>query len=65
MDWIFSAESWMALVTLTVLEIVLGIGNICFHDLRGRTRECICGAAPNGQNAGAQLSTANWSDANC
>jgi len=30
MDWISSPESWMALVTLTVLEIVLGIDNIVF-----------------------------------
>jgi predicted tellurium resistance membrane protein TerC len=30
MSWIFSPESWMALVTLTVLEIVLGIDNIVF-----------------------------------
>ena len=30
MSWIYSTESWMALVTLTVLEIVLGIDNIVF-----------------------------------
>src|SRR5512142_1922224 len=30
MDILFSAESWTALVTLTVLEIVLGIDNIVF-----------------------------------
>jgi predicted tellurium resistance membrane protein TerC len=30
MTWIFSAEGWIALVTLTVLEIVLGIDNIVF-----------------------------------
>jgi predicted tellurium resistance membrane protein TerC len=30
MDWIFSPESWIALITLTVLEIVLGIDNIVF-----------------------------------
>ena len=30
MDWISSPESWVALVTLTVLEIVLGIDNIVF-----------------------------------
>jgi len=30
MDWIFSLEAWIALVTLTVLEIVLGIDNIVF-----------------------------------
>ena len=30
MDWIYSPESWSALVTLTLLEIVLGIDNIVF-----------------------------------
>ncbi|MGX2983724.1 TerC family protein [Helicobacter sp. 23-1045] len=29
-SWIFSAEAWIALVTLTLLEIVLGIDNIIF-----------------------------------
>lgn len=29
-DWIFSVEGWMALATLTALEIVLGIDNIIF-----------------------------------
>jgi predicted tellurium resistance membrane protein TerC len=30
MDWIFSSQNWTALVTLTVLEVVLGIDNIVF-----------------------------------
>jgi predicted tellurium resistance membrane protein TerC len=30
LDFLFSAESWAALLTLTVLEIVLGIDNIVF-----------------------------------
>ena len=30
MDWISSPEAWIALVTLTALEIVLGIDNIIF-----------------------------------
>jgi len=30
MDWIFTAEAWTALITLTVLEVVLGIDNIVF-----------------------------------
>lgn len=30
MDWITSPESWVALLTLTALEIVLGIDNIIF-----------------------------------
>jgi len=33
MDWIFSPEIWIALVTLTALEIVLGIDNIIFITL--------------------------------
>lgn len=30
MDWIYTPEAWIALATLTVLEIVLGIDNIIF-----------------------------------
>lgn len=30
MDWIFSPEAWIALLTLSVLEIVLGIDNLVF-----------------------------------
>src|SRR5678810_1325355 len=30
MDWVSSPEAWAALLTLTVLEIVLGIDNIVF-----------------------------------
>ena len=29
-EWIFSAEGWLALGTLTALEIVLGVDNIIF-----------------------------------
>ena len=29
-DWIFNPEIWMALATLTLLEIVLGVDNIIF-----------------------------------
>jgi predicted tellurium resistance membrane protein TerC len=29
-DWIFSTEIWMALITLTTLEIVLGVDNLVF-----------------------------------
>jgi predicted tellurium resistance membrane protein TerC len=48
MEWITTAEGWIALVTLTVLEIVLGIDNIVFisilagklpKDLRARARK--------------------------
>lgn len=30
MEWITSPETWIALLTLTALEIVLGIDNIIF-----------------------------------
>lgn len=30
MEWIASPEAWVALATLTVLEIILGIDNIVF-----------------------------------
>jgi predicted tellurium resistance membrane protein TerC len=30
MDWLTSPEAWISLVTLTLLEIVLGIDNIVF-----------------------------------
>ena len=30
MDWLTSPETWIALLTLTALEIVLGIDNIVF-----------------------------------
>lgn len=33
MDWITNPEAWLALLTLTVLEIVLGIDNIIFISL--------------------------------
>ena len=36
MNWLASPETWIALLTLTVLEIVLGIDNIIFHLDPGR-----------------------------
>jgi predicted tellurium resistance membrane protein TerC len=30
LDWLFNTEIWMALVTLTTLEIVLGVDNLVF-----------------------------------
>lgn len=40
MEWLFSAEAWVALVTLVFLEIVLGIDNIIFISiLTGRLPE--------------------------
>src|SRR5690554_8231242 len=40
MEWITSPEAWVALATLTILEIVLGIDNIVFISiLSGRLPE--------------------------
>ncbi len=40
LEWIYSPEAWLALATLTVLEIVLGIDNIIFISiLTGRLPE--------------------------
>jgi len=47
MDWISSTENWTALVTLTVLEIVLGIDNIVFISI-------LTGKLPAGQQARAR-----------
>ena len=47
MDWISSPEGWVALVTLTVLEIVLGIDNIVFISI-------LAGKLPAHKQAGAR-----------
>ncbi len=47
MSWITSPENWTALVTLTVLEIVLGIDNIIFISI-------LAGKLPPGQQARAR-----------
>ena len=46
MEWVFNLESWVALATLTVLEIVLGVDNIVFISiLAGRLPEAQQGRA--------------------
>src|SRR5687768_14639139 len=47
MDWVSSPEAWIALVTLTVLEIVLGIDNIVFISI-------LAGKLPPNQQARAR-----------
>jgi predicted tellurium resistance membrane protein TerC len=47
MDWLTSPEIWIALVTLTVLEIVLGIDNIIFISI-------LAGRLPASQQARAR-----------
>jgi predicted tellurium resistance membrane protein TerC len=47
MDWLTSPENWIALVTLTVLEIVLGIDNIVFISI-------LSGKLPAGQQKRAR-----------
>ena len=34
MDWIYQVDAWVALLTLTVLEIVLGIDNLVFISIQ-------------------------------
>jgi predicted tellurium resistance membrane protein TerC len=39
MDWLTDPQAWVALATLTALEIVLGIDNVVFISiLAGRAR---------------------------
>jgi predicted tellurium resistance membrane protein TerC len=47
MEWMTSVEGWVALLTLTVLEIVLGIDNIIFISI-------LAGKLPEGQRARAR-----------
>ena len=47
MDWLSSPEAWIALVTLTVLEVVLGIDNIIFISI-------LAGRLPDQQRANAR-----------
>lgn len=44
MEWISSPEAWIALTTLTVLEIILGTDNIIFISILLRmnnSRRCL------------------------
>lgn len=47
MEWLSSPEAWIALATLTVLEIVLGIDNIIFISI-------LCGRLPRDQQERAR-----------
>ena len=47
MDWITSPEAWIALLTLTILEIVLGIDNVVFISI-------LAGKLPQEQQAKAR-----------
>jgi predicted tellurium resistance membrane protein TerC len=47
MSWLFTAEGWIALVTLTALEIVLGIDNVVFLSI-------LAGKLPSGQQSRAR-----------
>src|SRR5438067_987671 len=48
MDWLASPEAWIALLTLTVLEIVLGVDNIIFISI-------LVGRLPREQRARARI----------
>ena len=46
MDWLFAPETWVALLTLTALEVVLGIDNVIFISiLAGKLPEAQQGRA--------------------
>jgi predicted tellurium resistance membrane protein TerC len=47
MEWLSSPETWISLVTLTLLEIVLGIDNIVFISI-------LAGKLPRGQQKKAR-----------
>jgi predicted tellurium resistance membrane protein TerC len=47
MDWLFSPENWIALLTLTALEVVLGIDNVIFISI-------LAGKLPEAQQAKAR-----------
>jgi predicted tellurium resistance membrane protein TerC len=48
MDWLFDPEAWIALVTLTALEVVLGVDNIIFISI-------LAGRLPEAQRARARM----------
>ena len=47
-EWIYSIEAWISLLTLTSLEIVLGIDNIIFIAI-------LCGKLPANQRDKARI----------
>jgi predicted tellurium resistance membrane protein TerC len=47
-DWIFTPEGWIAVATLTALEIVLGVDNIIFISI-------LAGKLPSGEQARARF----------
>jgi predicted tellurium resistance membrane protein TerC len=47
MEWLLDPQSWLALMTLTLLEIVLGVDNIIFISI-------LCGRLPEQQRARAR-----------
>ena len=47
MEWVSSPEAWIALVTLTFLEIVLGVDNVIFISI-------LAGKLPEGQQKKAR-----------
>ena len=53
MDWIVNPEIWIALLTLTVLEMVLGIDNVIFISI-------LAGKLPREQQARARRSAWRW-----
>ena len=61
MEWIADPQAWIALATLTALEIVLGIDNIVFISI-------LTGKLPAAQQPRARTGSASrwrWSCASC
>ena len=70
MDWLTSPEAWIALVSLTALEIVLGIDNIIFISIlvgrlppAQRQRARVIGLAPRDGDAHRAAAFARLDDA--
>lgn len=42
MEWLLDPHAWLALATLTALEIVLGVDNIISGCAREKCRPCTC-----------------------
>ena len=60
MEWLTDPQIWIALATLTFLEIVLGVDNIIFISI-------LSGSCPpsSSRGRGASACSARWSRASC
>ena len=59
LSWLLEPDAWVALVTLTALEVVLGIDNVIFISI-------LAGKLPGAAGAGASWGWGwPWSPASC